>query len=238
MKPMMEDAAIEMVQGNHIMFWNGKELVFYNRISPITISLQKDVLDQCINKHNIYGSAWNKLIRRSFIENKHLYFKEGIVFEDILWFFYVQKYLSKVYISKDITYYYYERPSSIITSNNMKIHGSSYQIIYQDILQHLTVGSERKELNGYIFRFLKLYCLYLDIIPAFKDTYRLYQKQARKYGCWKVLILLNTIRVIRMFGISIGILRRINKVRWGIIEWYDYYILGHKYEGVNCDCML
>ena len=168
-----------MVQGNHMLLWQEKELEFYNGSSPITI-LNSDVFDHYMKKHNIYGSAWNKLIRRSFLEEHHVCFKEGIVFEDVLWFFYIQKYIKKIYISKDVTYYYYERSNSIITSGKKIGHGNSYQTIYNEILLHLTKGSENKELNGYILRFSKVYCEYYDMVPAFKDTYRLYQTKARR----------------------------------------------------------
>lgn len=237
MKPVELDNSIDMVQGNHVMLWNGQQLVFYNRDSPISLQ-NKDVLEHCLKKHNIFGSAWNKLIRRSFLEEYHIYFKEGLVFEDLLWFFYVQKYTDKIYICKDVTYYYYERSNSIITSGNKIVHGNSYQTIYNDILLHLTSGKESKELNGYVLRFSKAYCEYCDLVPAFRDTYRLYQKNARKYGCWKVLACLCAIGVIRKLGIPKGVLRRINIIRWKFIEWYDCKILGHKDEGVNCNCML
>lgn len=237
MKPVELDNSIDMVQGNHVMLWNGQQLVFYNGDSPFLIH-NKDVFDHCLKKHNIFGSAWNKLIRRSFLEEYQICFKEGVVFEDILWFFYIQKYIKTIYISKDITYYYYERSNSIITSGDKIVHGNSYQTIYHDILLHLTKGSERKELNGYVLRFSKAYCEYCDLVPAFKNTYRLYQKSARKYGCWKVLIYLSLIEIVRKLGNPKGLLRRINIIRWEIIEWYDYNILGHKDEGVNCNCML
>src|SRR5690606_41897202 len=56
---------------------------------------------------------WNRLIKRDFIINKNVYFKDGVIFEDEHWTFFLAKKLNKVSIVKDITYIYNNNTSGI-----------------------------------------------------------------------------------------------------------------------------
>ena len=132
----------------------------------------------------------------------------------------MQKHLKKAYICKDITYYYHIRPHSI-TRGKEKTVGNSYHIIYQDILNHLTRGHEKTELSGYLYGFCKPYCIYVNEVPALKDTYNLYRQQAKRFKCWYVYILLTLVGVVRRLGNPMGILKLLHTIRWRLMELPD-----------------
>lgn len=220
LKPMMEDNSIEIVQGNHIEERDGKEMIYYKGKSPILILNNGEIYKHYFKYHHIITTAWNKLMKRSFIIRFQLYFKEGILFEDRHWMFYVQKHLKKAYICKDITYYYHIRPHSI-TRGKEKTIGKSYHIIYQDILNHLTRGHEKTELSGYAYGFCKPYCIYVNEVPALKDTYNLYRQLAKRFKCWCVYILLTLVGVVRRLGNPMILLKLLHTIRWRLMELPD-----------------
>lgn len=116
LKVMIEDCTIELVQGNHIEENKGREKIYYKNALPLVISCYHDLYEQYFKYHHICAAVWNKLIRKSFIDTYHLYFKEGLLYEDRQWLFYAQKYLNRMHISEEITYHYHIRPNSITTS--------------------------------------------------------------------------------------------------------------------------
>jgi glycosyltransferase involved in cell wall biosynthesis len=220
MKPMIEDNSIELVQGNHRVRKDDQEIIYYKGASSVIISNTNDIYIHYFKNHHIITTAWNKLMKRSFVESHQLYFKEGILHEDRHWMFYVQKHLKKAYICKDITYYYHIRPHSIIRGKEKAV-GNSYHIIYQDILNHLTRGHEKTELSGYAYGFCKPYCIYVNEVPALKDTYNLYRQQAKRFKCWYVYILLTLVGVLRRLGNPMGLLKLLHTIRWRLMELSD-----------------
>ena len=220
MLPILDDNTLEMVQGNHLMVERGGNKVFYKGNSSITISSNSTVFNHLVKYNTIDGAAWNKLLKRSFMEKYQLSFIEGILYEDKPWMFFVQKYLSKAYLSKEITYYYHRRPDSITRNKNMITEGNSYHIIYETILRNLTPGRESKELNGYIYRFCKVYCLYVDVIPVFKETYLLYRQLAKQHSCWYVFFVVNALGIAFKIGNPIRLLTVVHYITWTISQWY------------------
>ncbi len=79
---------------------------------------------------HLYPMAVNKLIRRSFVTNNQLFFKEGILHEDELWSFMVANHSKSLKTTKHVTYKYRVREGSIITSNSkLKSHYSHVKIL-------------------------------------------------------------------------------------------------------------
>lgn len=221
LQPIIEDGSITLVQGNHIERNERSEFKYNKGTFSITITNHNDILKHYFKYHHIITTGWNKLIKRSFIETYQLYFKEGILHEDRLWMFYVQKHLEKAFICKDVTYIYNIRPDSITTKGKRNDVGNSYLYIYSDILNHLTHRCEKLELGGYVYGFCKPYCEYIDDIPALKETYYLYLKQAKHYNCWYVLFILVIIGAIRRIGNPIRIMKWFHTIRWKLVELPD-----------------
>lgn len=210
----------EMVVGNYQKVnesgINGNDILFIiDEKVPSVIKSNETILAYYYERI-IPVYAWNKLIKRSFLEKNNLAFKEGISFEDQLWMFYVVKYLSEVSIVKDIIYHYYIRKNSITTTSNVYRRGTSFWIIYDDILHHLTAGRESRELKRYVEGFGFCYLNFKSVVPAYRDLFRLYRKRAREYRCWYANMLLTAFGIIGYFGIRSGFLGKINALRWKI----------------------
>lgn len=83
-----------------------------------------DVPEFCDNKRQLetiilcktHRTAWNRLIKRSFLLNNSLLFPVGIVMEDHYWTYYVSKYANAVVFCHQGTYYYYKNNNGIVNS--------------------------------------------------------------------------------------------------------------------------
>ena len=212
----LEHPEAELVIGNAQFFWMGqKERVSLDDAMPALIPTNRQTLSYYYQQR-ITNGAWNKLLRRSFIEEHGLYFKEGIIIEDVLWMFYVLKYVSIVALVKDITYHYYKRAGSVLTSSSKLEIGRSYKVIYEDILQHLTVGREGVELSHYVVGFCRYYLAYKSEIPAYKELHILYRKLSKKHGCWVVYAELSLVRIMSCLGNPMSFLGKLNNIRWKV----------------------
>ena len=215
MAPFKEDDALEMVQGNCLVIRDGVEGIVYKG-AKLHIINNDDVRVHYLSYHHIYISVWNRLLKRSFVEKNGLYCKEGIIHEDHLWMFYLMKCLQKAYLCDAITYYHPIRPGSIVTSTDKRTEGNSFQIIFDDILHHLTTNKEKFELQNYLYMFCKRYLTFVDGVPSFRNTGKFYRKRAKQYGCWYAYMVLVTIGVIGHFGNPSKILGWLNAMRWKI----------------------
>lgn len=65
---------------------------------------------------DLNGIAWNKLVQKDFLLKNHLFFNEGIIFEDDIWSYKVYCCKPTIAVSSTTTYVYRMRPSSIMTS--------------------------------------------------------------------------------------------------------------------------
>ncbi|MBQ4589587.1 MAG: glycosyltransferase family 2 protein [Bacteroidaceae bacterium] len=80
-------------------------------------------------------TAWNKLIKKDFLIQNKLFFKEGIIYEDNLWNWKIGNKITTITFNKEITYFYRYVYNSIInkpyTINNMR----SETIIIQEMFK-------------------------------------------------------------------------------------------------------
>ncbi len=67
-------------------------------------------------REKIYVMAWNKLVRKDFITENQLYFKEGLIHEDCLWSFQCVCQAKTLAVVKYVTYIYKIRKNSITSS--------------------------------------------------------------------------------------------------------------------------
>lgn len=173
----------EMVVGNHKEIDSeGRERLYISLSVPSGL-ITSDIIADYYQKRLLPRSAWNKLMRRSFVMQHQLLFKEGILFEDTLWTFYMLKVVSKVYVHSRATYLYYSRPNSIVTGTNTYSEGKNFVVIYEEILRNLSPGGECVELNRYVEGFCERYIRCRNGIPAYRTLMRDYKKLSLKYGC-------------------------------------------------------
>ncbi len=213
-EPFKEDNALEMVQGNCLKIFDEEKIILYKGAS-LHITNNDDIRKHYLTPHqNIYISVWNKLLKRSFVEKNTLYCKEGIIYEDHLWMFYLIKYLRDAYLCDIITYYYPLRSGSIVTSSDKRTKGNSFSKIFNEILENLSEGKEREELYAYVHIFCKRYLTFVKDVPALKESADLYKKSARKYRSWYVFLVLNLITSIRQRTAALKVIGWLNRFRW------------------------
>lgn len=191
----LHNPGIEMVQGNwrtdgRWMMDDGRghtEKNPYTKEYPKKyLTSNEEVRAWYYEKKVIPITAWNKLIKRSFLTDHHLIFKEGILYEDHLWSFYTLKFYRTVGFVSDITYIYKKRYGSITTGIDNKTVACHWCIIYQNIITHLTPGHEMEEYQYYSKRFTTYYRRYARSLPAFRETFPLYWRQAWHLKCYGV----------------------------------------------------
>ena len=152
-KPLLKDASIEMVLGNRDYISDGYPLSsYYKGIKKLTEQefSSNEAVRQCYYCNSLfYVNAWNKLTRKSFLIQNQLFFMEGLLWEDILWTFFVMKHLSRLYIVSDVTYLRYIRPQSIVTSTSEEKRELYLVKVYESIANNLTEGRQGQESKYY-----------------------------------------------------------------------------------------
>lgn len=101
-------------------------------------SLDKLKCEDCIKNNSkgffsfhkyIYVMAWNKLIKKSFIIDNKLYFKSGLIYEDMLWSFCIATVNKSIAVTNKVTYIYYNNLNSIMNNLTSKSAYSLLEIV-------------------------------------------------------------------------------------------------------------
>ena len=101
-------------------------------------------------------NVWNKLLKLSFVRENHLYNKEGQLFEDVLWMYYLMRCLSHAAFVHEVTYIHYLRPGSICTGTEFGERLRHRGYIYREIAENIVPGEHLEE----TMHLYKTFCLY------------------------------------------------------------------------------
>lgn len=116
----------------------------------VTISVDSPTIPQYINdnkwiRKNYFNrkeplpiTAWNKLIRRDHLIKHNLYFYEGIIYEDKLWYWCIGNTINQIVFNKENTYYYRFVPTSIINKEYCTINLRSEMIIIRELTRNIS----------------------------------------------------------------------------------------------------
>lgn len=143
-------------------------------------------------------TAWNKLVRKSFLLKQHLSFKEGILHEDCLWTFQLMVGLPSLTLVPEVTYCYSVNPDSIMNKVDevkIKWRVDSSGIVLDEMEK--AIHSLRDDsLNGLLSVYIDetrnyMYRRLLMDGLAWKDFKPFYRKTHRpmKRACWYCLSL-------------------------------------------------
>lgn len=94
---------------------NGRN-TFFRHENEYTLS-GDDIIKAYLNGE-MHVSAWNKLYRRDFIVRNNLKFKEGLIYEDLVWSFDVVHKADEMVCLPCETYHYIIHENSLTTSNS------------------------------------------------------------------------------------------------------------------------
>lgn len=198
----------DMVIGNHKRHDDGFDETGFSEDCN-TVFRSNDEVFSAFERGLLPIYAWNKLIKRSFIEQHKLTFIEGVILEDMPWSFFLYKHLSKLYIYPQVTYHHFIRSNSITTSTANHFIGENYSTIYSVILQNLSNGRESRELNIYVDRFCKRYLEHREEISAYNDLMNEYKVLAERYNNRRVLYKLNVTAFLSKLPFRVNLLQKI-----------------------------
>ena len=179
------DSAIELVQGNTETYPKMNSDPRTKDFSLLRARNNDEVRSSLFETDQFSAFSWNKLVKKSFVLEHKLWFKEGVLYEDNLWQFHLLKHLKNVCFVRDITYTYRVRPNSIMTGTDKFIKAENLGIVYHEILSDLTKGYEKEEYEYYAKGLSKIYFRYAHLNSILKDDFRLCWKK-RSFGSIKV----------------------------------------------------
>lgn len=107
----------DFIQGNLLDETGRISKYGWNTILPEYCNT-RDELEHYILSTVVF-SAWNKVIKTSFIKKHDLYFPEGIIHEDLYWTYYLAKYAKAVGFINKGTYTYFTNANSTITNKSI-----------------------------------------------------------------------------------------------------------------------
>jgi len=119
-----------------------------------------------------HRTAWNRLLRRSFLLSHKLFFPVGFVMEDHYWNYFVAKYAHAVAFTHQSTYYYYNNPGSIVNSRTKQHfirNYSSYMtitdVITTDLIKRNDVLPCHRQYIGETIVFCMINLVRLNSLP-------------------------------------------------------------------------
>ena len=147
--PVMNDE-IDIVVGNYRVV--GGEAHSPLLLDSGLLDSSKDVLASYA-AGKWYVMAWNKLCRRDFLIDNNLFFREGLIHEDVLWTFQVACKAQSLYVCNDVTYNYNVRGASIMTSMSIERDLRVYLDVFDAIVDF--VRSEQREVGVEEYRIIE-----------------------------------------------------------------------------------
>ena len=192
MAPILKNDSIEMVIGGRLAFSDNKIMTLAEKFAKKEeeYSTKEEVRSYYLNSQRLFiPTAWNKLIRRDFLNRHHLRFREGLLWEDILWSFFVMKHLAHLYTIPDVTYFYYHRDDSISEGTDKKERLRHYNMISSIISANFTPGEEGREAAHFVWGSTHYYILQPKT-PELRATAQRFSKALpfRKYPKEKTLL--------------------------------------------------
>ena len=111
---------VDVIESNA---FDKKKATQINPYLPSSVSIYEDQEQIFSNFVNFQFSVyvWNKMIKRSVILNHNLFFRSGIIHEDILWNYILFSSVKSVLLLPRVTYIYEYNPSSITNTTREKV---------------------------------------------------------------------------------------------------------------------
>lgn len=108
-------------------------------------------------KGGIPVNAWNKLIRREFITENGLWFKEGIIHEDQHWMFFAVKKMKSIAFASEITYLHNRNNESIMKASGIEKSNNHWGKILLDITEHIDEPYRIEQVKKYAVAMITRY---------------------------------------------------------------------------------
>ena len=127
---------VEVVKGNHIDRSCNESIISAH--IPSSIIMKKELIKLFFLGY-VPCMAWNTLISRSLIERYHLTFIPHLIYEDVLWSFYLFREVNTFLFVSDVTLFYEVNPHSIVNEEHKdeKLHIRSIFTIIKELRKHI-----------------------------------------------------------------------------------------------------
>ena len=116
-------------------------------------------------------TAWSKFLKKSFIENNQLEFKEGIINEDAPWTFQVCLAANSIAFLNEKLYYYRYNPNSIMSDSKKRLINESNMIALQIFHDEIVKRPDLWENKDIYILFMRQIVIY-------------YTMSAKQFGFW------------------------------------------------------
>ena len=177
-----------------------------------------------------YVMAWNKLCRRDFLIENNLFFKEGLIHEDVLWTFKVACKANNIYIVKHPVYNYYVRSSSIMTSMSIEKDVNIYVEVFGNIAAFVEEEDRMYGRHEYALIEGKKSGILYSLLQKGED-----ELYARSYRKFRKLPFANPMKAYRQGVIGMGYLFRdihyLLPVKLGSFYKKMFYMLVYRLRG-------
>ena len=128
---------VDMVIGNSYDYQSGH--YWQNKEGTPSLILSHVDIMRWFLRVEISMMAWNKLIRRQFLIDNHLFFRPHMLHEDELWSYKLFDVINSVVLIPEVTYLYEKNANSIMNSSaNLIRRAEGYHILVSNILDSLS----------------------------------------------------------------------------------------------------
>lgn len=167
------------------------------------------IKERCFKQPRIPVNAWNKLIKKDFLIDNNLFFRAGIIHEDVQWMFYVAKYIKSIAFTKKSCYIHYVVSNSIMQSGSRKNSLDSWIKILDDIFLNIDEPHLTLQTKYFYFKLMELMMSlslkgpYHEYIPRFQVLVKRQLFEAvRQFKIIEILFLLVLILPARIIYFS------------------------------------
>ena len=155
----------DMVQGSYVS--DLESMKHFEKSQLPEFSDDKSFIKRTLLNYDVNPvMAQNRLVRRQLVVENNLWFKEGIIHEDLYWNFFLAKVVERICFCKQKTYFYRSTPGSITNKVNIERETLAFHTIIEDFCLHID-SFERNAQKRMI------YCILLNAISA-----RLYRNES------------------------------------------------------------
>lgn len=157
---------IDVIVGNAFERGTGANQYALDEKEAVFFDSREEIL-RAMCQMKISHSAWNKLVSRRLVVDNHIFFEEGLLYEDILWTSQLFTHVERLMLLSQVTYVYEWNPSSIMQTTSARASQSvrSYTRICRLLMSHEYGSSLEVDQRLYAYSFLL--CA-VDIASKFK----------------------------------------------------------------------
>lgn len=149
----LEETNADIVAGNYQRIYRNEKIVSKRYNQKKTIKGNNNIIESFC-QGDIPITAWNKLIKRKFLLEHNLFFKEGLIHEDELWSFQCIMVANIFVLTGKTTYNYYQQESSIMSDRIHNRLKSSIEVYYEMAQNYnLNIKAYNNKLATHLNRF-------------------------------------------------------------------------------------